>query len=66
MRYTFPKDGDVRVRRRFAWRPVVGLSPSGSMELRWLEWVVVKEVYNELPLVPLLSGWETVAFVDDK
>ena len=40
MRWTKPKYGDIKIKRKFAIIPI-----SIDRETRWLEWVTVKYVY---------------------
>ena len=58
MRWTKPKSGDVKIKRKFAILPVcVG------REARWLEWVTVKYLYRDDGYG--ITGWRLIQFVDD-
>lgn len=56
MRWTKPKDGDVKIKRKFAILPI-----SIDRETRWLEWVTIQYVYFDNCFDPY---WKK-EFVDD-
>jgi len=58
MRWTPPKDGDIRVRTRFLIFP---LTLNG--ETRWLERVTIKEIFQRSYDG---SWWYPVAWVDEE
>lgn len=59
MRWIKPKDGDVKIKRKFAILPI-----STNDEIRWLEWVTIKYVYVDAKFSLFDSCWET-EFIDD-
>ena len=44
MRWIEPKDGDIKIKKKFAILPI-----AINNETRWLEWVTVKYQYYTLP-----------------
>jgi hypothetical protein len=52
MRLIRPKNGDIKIKDKFALLPV-----SIGREIRWLEWVTIKYQY-------WYGYWEIVSFID--
>ena len=67
MRWTKPKDGDVKVKKKFAIIPV-----TIKDEIRWFEWITVKyRYYNRISVwnhheCCYKFGWYPREFVDEK
>jgi hypothetical protein len=43
MRWQKPKDGDIKIKKKFALFPI-----TIKKETRWLEWVTIKYIYNDV------------------
>jgi len=61
MRWKSNKKGDTRVRSFYAWSSVYC---EESNEWRWLEWVTVREAYNDQPITG--HPWRIIEFLDGK
>ena len=57
LKYTNPKGGDTRIKKRFALFPIV----IGD-EMRWLEWVKVVQVFDDNWAD---DGWKNYGFVNE-
>jgi len=53
MRWTSPKEGDIRIVRRFL------LVPMGYPEVRWLEWATLRYKWDK-------RYWNFIGFVDEE
>lgn len=63
MRWIEPKDGDIKIKKKFAILPIKIKS-----ETRWLEWVTVKYQYYTCRRVSIdcvISDWFPEEFIDD-
>lgn len=56
MRWTKPKDRDIKVKRKFALFPICL-----DREVRWLEWVTIEYVYREWE-----DDWYARRFIDNE
>lgn len=56
MRWTKPKNWDIKVKRKFALFPICI-----DKEVRWLEWVTIEYVYNKWHDV-----WDMKRFIDNE
>lgn len=55
MRLKIPRDGDEKIKRKFAFLPVIT-----DKEIRWLEFVTVKYVYSNY-----CGFWLAEEFIDE-
>lgn len=67
MRWQEPKDGDVKIKKKFALFPI-----EINGENRWFEWVTVKYVYHNGTMfvdqyhrVYHYYGWRAEEFIDE-
>ena len=68
MRWHKPENGEVKIKRKFAFFPICI-----NDETRWLEWVVIKYMYHNGDIYRdwntnqffRLYGWNKEEFVDD-
>ena len=66
MRWIEPKDGDIKIKKKFAILPI-----KINGETRWFEWVTVKYQYYEKVAVwsngrcRFVTGWLPEEFIDD-
>lgn len=66
MRWIEPKDGDIKVKKKFV---IIPITING--ETRWLEWVTVKYRYHERIAVwtngeyYVETGWFPEEFIDE-
>lgn len=67
MRWNTPKDGDIKIKRKFALFPI-----EINNEVRWLEFVNIQYMYREKVYIQykndikgyIYTGWTLEAFVD--
>ena len=63
MRWTKPKNGDTKIKKKFAILPI-----KINDEIRWLEWVTVKYQYYTCKWISndyAVSDWFPEEFIDD-
>ena len=57
MKWTEPKRGDIKIRKKFAFIPI-----KIGYEVRWLEFVTIK--YQYFTNSNLILGWWPIEFID--
>lgn len=54
-----PKEGDIRVKRKFAWFPTLAIDEAGVEYKVWLETYLISEVYKKVAVNHgSFMGWE--------